>query len=176
MSRLEVFVPTRSLFVVLGEVVGQHGGRLVFQRFESATCRAGFAVFDPVAGSAEAYLEGDYRVIYITLGPTPLGSEDWAFLERAEADLIELQGGRQRGRDLELVVARTLAKKSRAEKLFRALRDAIRLRCRQGVQLNGEPYPNILHTRELAGQDVNLWIDLDARTISASIPAGMDAD
>lgn len=168
MGRMEAFLPTRSLFVILEEVVGQHGGRLVFQRFESATRPAGFWVFDPLAEAADAYLEGGYRVIYISLGPTPLGPQDWAFLERAEAHLIELEGGRQQDRDLELVVARTLAKRSRAEKLFRGLRDAMRLRCDEGVQLNGQPYPNILHARELAGKDVNLWLDLDTRTISAS--------
>lgn len=169
MTRIEAFIPTESLFNLLNGIVAAHSAKLVFQRFESEIHPAGFTTVAPTPGAAKEYIKGGYQLIYISLKNVPKNTLDWDFLEREEAHLVELAGARQQGQDLEQVVIRPLAKKSKAAKLFGEIQAAIAENCLQGVTLNGKPYPKIFYAKESGLKKMRLWVDVDTKSISAVI-------
>jgi len=169
MTRIEAFVPTPLLFALVREVAQGADTRLVFQRFESRHHRPGLFVVEPDADPASQYLAGGYQLAYVSVGDVPRDDQDWEFLERASAKLVELAGARQLGRDLEQVVIRPLAKQSQAAKLFKELQRRIASVCERGVRLNGVLYPRILYAKELVGGEMRLWVDIEAKSISAEI-------
>ena len=165
MTRLEAFVPTGALFKIVTELAVLHKAQIVFQRFQSAEHSAGFAVIEASAGAADEYLRGGYELFYLALKKAPINPQDWDFSDRETANLIEFAGGRQYGQDLEQVVIRPMAKKTKAQKLF----DAVKASCEQGVILNGQPYPKIFYAKEIRAQKLRLWVDIETKSICAKI-------
>lgn len=169
MTRIEAFVPTAMLFQMIADVARPHEARLVLQRFETAHHGAALSVVEATSLAADEYLCGGYEVVYLALRKVPASEQDWSFVDREAADLLEFAGARQRGEDLEQVTIRPLARKTNVARLFAATKAAIAAACKQGVTLNGQLYPKIFYAKELEARRSRLWVDIETKTISARV-------
>jgi hypothetical protein len=168
MSRIEAFIPTRLLFDLVVNLARQHNAQLVFQRFQSEQHSEGLFVFQPEGDLVREYIDGGFKLIFISLRALPRHEKDLQFFDREAEYIVEVTGGRQIGLDLEQVVIRPLAKKSKALKAYRELHKMVAAVCHRGVLLNGHAYPKPYYARDMGS--VRMWVDLDTRCISA-IPA-----
>lgn len=167
MAALEAFIPTDMLLDLSAARARTERAALIFQRFQIPNLAAALTVVEPTSGLGAAYNDGGYQLFYLSSKPVPAHPEDFAFLDREAAHLIEFAGGRQRARDLEQVTIRLLAQRSKATPTFTALESAMRELCRQGALLNGRPCPRIFYAASLVSQPCTWWVDLETKTIRA---------
>lgn len=171
MSQIELFLPVERLFAAICAVAEERGARLVLQRFasEADPSEYGFFALSPGEDVAEAYQRAEGAVLYLSLGGVPRAPRDWAFLEREAAQLLELSGGRSRGFDLGQAILRCVAKSSQARPLFTAMKARLTQSCARGVTIGGQRYPRIYYDPALSRSPWRLWVDLETRTMEASV-------
>ncbi|AUX28654.1 MULTISPECIES: hypothetical protein [Sorangium] len=169
MTRIEAFIPTAMLFQTIADVARPHKAHLVLHRFETAHRDAALSVVEATPLAADEYLSGGYLLMYLALRQAPASEQDWSFVDREAANLLEFAGARQRGQDLELVTVRPVAKKTNVARLFAATKAAIAASCKRGVMLNGQLYPKIFYAKELEVRRFRLWVDIETKTISANV-------
>jgi hypothetical protein len=170
MPTIEAFIPTVVLFETITDVARSHKAHLVLQRFEGAHGGAALSVVEASHLAAHEYLRGGYQLVYLVASRrAPASEQDWGFIDREAANLLEFAGARQRGQDLEQVTIRPVAKKTNVATLFAATRAAIVASCKRGMRLNGRLYPKIFYAKELEARSFQLWVDIETRTISAEV-------
>lgn len=146
MSQIDFLMAPEKLFEILDVLSNKHQFRVIFRRYKSERFEAGY--FVPRCGDnfGEMYLDGGYREIYLSLEKTPLSEKDWGFYENNFKDLIEINGGRIVGNLLEKFVARLVAKKSNARRIFADFVKTLKSNMSSGgIYLNKTKYPNIYY-------------------------------
>ncbi|WP_437914624.1 hypothetical protein WME73_02550 [Sorangium sp. So ce302] len=169
MATIEAFIPTVVLFETITDVARSHKAHVVLQRFEGAHGGAALSVVEASPLAAHEYLRGGYQLVYLASRRAPAGEQDWGFFDREAANLLEFAGARQRGQALEQVTIRPVAKKTNVATLFAATGAAIVASCKQGMRLNGRLYPKIFYAKELEAGSLQLWVDIETRTLSAEM-------
>ena len=146
MSSIEFFMKPDEFYRISKDIFTKHDARIILRRFKTEQHESGWNVITSEADVADTFLRGGYTEAYFSLGAVPSHDRDFDFTDNAMDELLELDGGRLEGNDLELFTLRTFAKKSTADKLFKDLKKSIVSVCQKGFSHIGDTlYPNIYH-------------------------------
>ncbi|MFO1367349.1 MAG: hypothetical protein U1F46_00020 [Marinagarivorans sp.] len=163
MSRIEAFLPTQTLLTLVAELAEKEDANIIFCRYKPTDQKPGFTVVQAAADLANTYLDGKYEQILISLKGLPKQEQDWEFIERASAYLIEINGGHQDADNIGQTTIRLIDKKSKATKVFNALKTAVKAISGMGVLVNGNPYPKIYFDLALIAAPIQLWVDIETK-------------
>jgi len=148
-STLRCFLAPESLFGVLVQVRKQVPFVLILRRFKSPTQPAGLLVPSFDDDLVTVYVSGGFQEAILSIDAAPEGERDWDFMNRNADRLLLIEGARVEGSVLEMSTLRILAKRSRAQDLFRRIKKAVAERCAKGLQAAGTVYGDIYYgTRE----------------------------
>ncbi|HMW46682.1 MAG TPA: hypothetical protein PKD17_02110 [Cellvibrionaceae bacterium] len=170
MSRIEAFLPTQTLLTLVAELAEKEGANIIFCRYKPTDQKPGFTVVQAAPDLANKYLDGKYEQILLSLKGLPKHEQDWEFIERASAYLIEINGGRQDADNIGQTTIRLIDKKSKATKVFNGLKAAVKAISGVGVLVNGNPYPKIYYAQSLIASCPNLWVDIETKQLAVKLP------
>lgn len=162
----EVFIRTKSLFEILQQALAGTPCKVIFHRFEGPWGDASFHTADLDKTPWKEYNEGGYNKIYVSKGKTPSKPQDWSFLEKEAAHLIEITGGRMEKKVLEQSTLRPLARESEMVALFKTLVRLLDKKSAKGARLNSYPYPKV--RSETGAEVLELYSNLNTKAIRAT--------
>ena len=155
--RFYYFLQLQMHFEVIRNVLLRNGGKLIFRRFDpTGGTRYGFEIVDYEQDDLTSiYMEGGYREMYVSLKKVPRQFDDWDFPDRAQKELIIIEGGHEQDGVIALSEMLLQDRQSRAKSLFGKLQRAFKKRCTQkGLHANpnGHFYARVYYDPELIGK------------------------
>ncbi len=161
----EIFIRPKTLFAVLGRIRKVIPFRIIAQRFDKDGGILGFEEIEEGGDGFTYPSENPPSLLYVSAEAIPKAPDDWAFLDREETRLIEIEGGKPVGKALGMATLRKFAKKSEVGTLFKKLTQALNEISDPGVLLDGHPYPKIRVERGMTG--FRLYLDAESKVAEA---------
>ena len=129
--RIYYFLELHPHLAIIRDILLRIGGRLSFRRYDpTGGTEYGFTIVNLEEDDLPSlYMSREFSEMYISLKKIPLRFDDWDYPDRAQSELILIEGGRQHDGILALSEMLLQDRNSLAKSLFGKLQRALKKQC-----------------------------------------------